>query len=104
MVDAVRRTDTVGRMGGDEFMVILSEISSSRDVERVGLNIIENLSRPYDLGNDRAVIGACIGAAVYPSDAEDVEKLISLADAAMYECKAAGKNQFRAASDINPKT
>ncbi len=88
----VRESDTVARVGGDEFTVILRDISIGQDVADVTQKIVAALSAPFRLGNrPQAVeIGASIGIAVCPSDAQDQETLIKLADAAMYSTKVQG--------------
>jgi diguanylate cyclase (GGDEF)-like protein/PAS domain S-box-containing protein len=87
--EQVRESDTVARVGGDEFTVILRDISSRQDVAAVAEKIIAALAAPFRPRNHpQAVeIGTSIGIAVYPSDAEDHETLIKLADAAMYSAK-----------------
>jgi diguanylate cyclase (GGDEF)-like protein/PAS domain S-box-containing protein len=88
----VRESDTVARVGGDEFTVILRDISNRQDVAAVAQKIIAALSAPFRLGNhSQAVeIGTSIGIAVYPSDAQDHETLITMADTAMYSAKTRG--------------
>jgi diguanylate cyclase (GGDEF)-like protein/PAS domain S-box-containing protein len=94
--EQVRESDTVARVGGDEFTVILRDISSRQDVAAVAEKIIAAVAVPFRLGNrPQAVeIGTSIGVAVYPSDAQDHETLIKIADAAMYRAKTQG-NCFR---------
>jgi diguanylate cyclase (GGDEF)-like protein/PAS domain S-box-containing protein len=86
----MRESDTVARVGGDEFTVILREISSRQDIATIAKKIIAALSLPFHLGKEsQAVeIGTSIGIAVYPGDAQDHETLIKLADAAMYSAKS----------------
>lgn len=100
MLNLVRKSDTVGRMGGDEFMMILSDLAQPGDAEVVAKKILSALSEPVGIGEKQARVGACIGLAIYPNDSDDIDKLIKLADEAMYACKAAGKNLYITASSI----
>lgn len=92
----VRASDTVARVGGDEFTVILSDIARRKDAQTVATKIIAALGAPFRLnGKDQNVkIGVSIGIAVYPADGRDADALASAADTAMYEAKQAG-NSFR---------
>jgi len=94
--EQVRESDTVARVGGDEFTVILRDLSSRQDAAAVAEKIIAAVAMPFRLGSEaQAVnIGTSIGVAVYPSDAQDHETLIKIADAAMYNAKTQG-NCFR---------
>ena len=90
--EQVRESDTVARIGGDEFTVLLRDITSRQDVADIAEKIIAALGAPFRLGNHpQAVeIGTSIGIAIYPSDAQDHETLIKVADAAMYSAKIRG--------------
>jgi diguanylate cyclase (GGDEF)-like protein/PAS domain S-box-containing protein len=90
----VRETDVVARLGGDEFTVILPNLDSTSNVERVARKIVADLAQPFDLANDTAFIGVSIGIALYPSDAGSLEELMNHADQAMYQAKAEGRNRF----------
>lgn len=91
----VRESDTIARVGGDEFIAILPKIANHRDCAVVANKILEVLAAPYHLGADRreAAMGASIGIAAFPANAEDIESLIKAADSAMYFAKQAG-NRF----------
>ncbi|TAK40956.1 MAG: PAS domain S-box protein [Betaproteobacteria bacterium] len=88
----VRASDTVARVGGDEFTVILHDIARREDAETVAGKIRAALTTPFQLGSRKQAvdIGTSIGIAVYPADAQDADALISMADAAMYRAKQAG--------------
>ena len=90
----VRDADTVARLGGDEFIIILPELHMHTHVERIAQNIIQVLSKPYQLDNDTVHISASIGITVYPEDAQDIASLLKHVDQAMYAAKAEGRNRF----------
>ncbi len=88
----VRESDTVARVGGDEFIVILPDIAGREVAETVARKIIAALATPFQLGGQKQSvdIGTSIGIAVYPADARDADALVEVADAAMYRVKQAG--------------
>jgi len=90
----VRESDTVARVGGDEFTVILPDIARREDMETVARKIIAALAAPFQLGSQgRGIeIGTSIGIAVYPTDGRDADALVKVADAAMYSAKQAGSS------------
>ncbi|HEX5862919.1 MAG TPA: diguanylate cyclase [Casimicrobiaceae bacterium] len=89
----LRESDTVARIGGDEFTVILPDINSRQDAETVARKLTAALATPFQLGKQKQMvdIGASIGIAIYPTDAQDADALIKAADAAMYSAKQAKK-------------
>lgn len=91
----VRKSDTVARLGGDEFAVLLNEINEVNGISIVGSEIVKALCSPFNLSSGTVTIGASVGGAVYPLHATSTEKLIKLADQAMYEVKNSGKNSFK---------
>lgn len=96
----LRRSDTVARMGGDEFTVILTKIERSSDTIIVADKIMSVLNRPFLLGGRPRPLSASIGISVFPADGEDGETLLKKADRAMYGVKQARRNGYRpAASD-----
>jgi|GEM_PF-826030 len=95
MENCVRETDTVARFGGDEFVIILSEINSIDCVARIAHNLLSKLAEPFQLGVETVYISASIGAALYPTDATDVATLLRFADQAMYAAKSEGRNRFQ---------
>ena len=92
--DCVRESDTVSRLSGDEFTVILTELEDAIRVERIAEDVIRSLSMPFLFGVDKAYISASVGIAIYPNDAEKIDDLINYADQAMYLAKNNGRNQF----------
>lgn len=91
----MRDSDTVARMGGDEFSVILPDITESEDAVRVATELVASLTEPFDLPQGPARISGSIGVALYPQHAETAETLTQYADMAMYTAKHAGKNQVQ---------
>ena len=92
---AVRASDTVSRVGGDEFVVLLHEIGGTEDAARVADKIIAAISAPYSLDDHEMVLTASIGIAVYPDDSVEASDLVALADTAMFAAKEAGRNAYR---------
>ena len=90
----VRSNDMVARVGGDEFIIVLSDISNYLFVERVCNKILSILSKPMKISDIEFNLGVSIGVAVYPDNGEDIDRLISNADSAMYHAKENGKNNF----------
>ena len=93
--ECVRDSDTVARMGGDEFTIILRAIRSQDDAAHVAEKILATLAAPYHLLGHECRIGASIGIVVYPDHGLTKEDLLSQSDNAMYAVKKAGKNNYR---------
>jgi len=92
----IRISDAAGRIGGDEFTVILGALTHYSDAGQVAEKILLALQRPITLPNGQQdSIGSSIGISVFPEDAEDGDGLLATADDAMYEVKRSGKNNFR---------
>lgn len=90
----VRDSDTVARMGGDEFTVILPKLHNTMDAEKVAAQIISLLAEPYYVDSETIYVGASIGIAFCPNDSCEVDQLLSNADQAMYASKALGRNRL----------
>lgn len=95
LVTCVRAMDTVARIGGDEFVVVLSGIGEPRDAAMVSSKILDELSRPFFIGGHEVDISGSIGISVYPQDGKDVSTLKAQADLAMYHAKQNGRNNYR---------
>jgi diguanylate cyclase (GGDEF)-like protein len=91
-----RDSDTVGRMGGDEFMVLLTQLDAEADAARAAERIIEAVSRPVLLEERSVLVGASVGISFFPHDGEDAITLQKHADVAMYAAKQAGRGRYRA--------
>jgi diguanylate cyclase (GGDEF)-like protein/PAS domain S-box-containing protein len=94
----LRESDTVCRMGGDEFTVILGEIAHLEDAGQVAADLIDSLAKRFDVEGHEIYVGASVGIALCPLDGQDEETLVKKADAAMYAAKEAGRCTFRFAS------
>jgi diguanylate cyclase (GGDEF)-like protein/PAS domain S-box-containing protein len=94
LLAGVRGSDTVSRQGGDEFVILLSEITYPEDAATSAKKILLSLSAPHSIEEHDLHIDGSIGISVYPEDGEDAETLIKNADAAMYHVKEEGRNNF----------
>ena len=92
---AIRESDTVARIGGDEFLVILHAIANAADAEQVARAILDEMTAPFELAGHEIFLGASVGIAVYPEHGDTGETLVSHADLAMYRAKAEGGNGHR---------
>ena len=104
----VRNNDTVARVGGDEFVVVLEEIKSRDECDVTLDRLLEAVGQPISVGNASANVTISIGYAIFPHEANDAESLLKLADQAMYLAKNSGKSFFHFSksiehSDLNNK-
>jgi diguanylate cyclase (GGDEF)-like protein/PAS domain S-box-containing protein len=95
LLECVRESDTVARMGGDEFTIILRAIRGAQDASSVAEKILTTLAAPYHLLGHECRIGASLGIVLYPQHGNNAEELLNQADHAMYAVKKAGKNAYR---------
>jgi diguanylate cyclase (GGDEF)-like protein/PAS domain S-box-containing protein len=93
LLACVRNSDTVARFGGDEFVVVLSEVAHGTDAAISADKLLATLSLPYSIDAHSIHITASIGIATYPDDARDADTLLKNADVAMYHAKENGRNQ-----------
>ena len=91
----VRETDTIARMGGDEFVIVQAPIADPADATSLAQRVIDLLSEPYDIDDHQAVIGASIGISVGPGDGTTPDRLLRNADLALYRAKGDGRGTFR---------
>lgn len=94
LLACVRKSDTISRLGGDEFIVILNEIDSREDVATVCDKMLSSLSRPFVIEKVEIDITASIGISLYPKNGTDLNILKESADVAMYKAKQKGRNQY----------
>lgn len=104
LAECVRSGDLVARMGGDEFVMILSGLSGHDEIERLCRRIIACVEQPLELEEQDIFIGASIGIALAPHDAVEAADLLRYSDIALYEAKASGRGTWRFyASDMNAR-
>ena len=95
LVSSVRASDTVGRLGGDEFGIVLSNLTESNDAALVAEKIIANFNEPFALEGAEFYVTPSLGITLSPKDGLEVDELIKNADAAMYRAKEAGRNNYQ---------
>ncbi len=100
--ECVRMEDVVARMGGDEFTVLLSDLQQIDDVNMVAEKLITAVNKPVRIGDHICHVGISIGISLYPHCARDTDKMLRLADDAMYASKEAGKNTYSFSLPVNP--
>jgi len=91
----LRRSDTVSRYSGDEFVIVLPEIDQNEDAALVARKLVRAASGPHRIGTRNVTVTASVGIALYPEDGHDADLLIKHADAAMYDAKRNGTGGFR---------
>jgi diguanylate cyclase (GGDEF)-like protein len=92
---SMRKSDSVARIGGDEFTVILEDIETTADIVNVARKAIDVVSRPVTVGGQQVTVGCSIGIAVYPDGGQDVDTLLKHADMAMYQAKGLRGSAYR---------
>jgi len=95
LINTVRDSDSVARLGGDKFRIILRGIKCAEDAARVAQKILKRLTEAYVLDNQIVFITASIGVSISPFDGDECEAMIEKADVAMYRAKARGKNKYQ---------
>jgi diguanylate cyclase (GGDEF)-like protein len=94
MRGSVRETDTVARLSGDEFIVLLDGCKDASDIFIAIKKLVAAFQEPFLLGNESFKITMSIGVSVYPNDGETASKLLKNADIAMYKAKSKGRNRY----------
>lgn len=94
LLSSVRESDTVARMGGDEFVIVMPEFHTVRDVERCGEQIIRSAGQPVEIDGRKISLTLSVGVSVFPEDGRTAEELLRNADAAMYSVKDSGRNRL----------
>jgi diguanylate cyclase (GGDEF)-like protein/PAS domain S-box-containing protein len=94
LASSVRESDTAARIGGDEFLVVLSNLASRDDAALVARKMLDAFARPIGIAEGDVAVGLSVGIAVYPDDGAGPDELIKAADGAMYRVKRAGKNNY----------
>jgi len=94
LTGAVRKEDTVARMGGDEFTLLLEDLRRPEDAAVLARKLLEALGDPYAIAGRELFVTASVGISLYPRDGRSAEELVRNADAAMYQAKDAGRNGY----------
>lgn len=92
--EVIRKTDTVARFGGDEFLIMINNIRDYDEIPKIADKIMKVFSDAFTVDGQEFLVTASAGVAIYPSDGEDSETLVKNADTAMYKAKSQGKNQY----------
>jgi diguanylate cyclase (GGDEF)-like protein/PAS domain S-box-containing protein len=102
---AVREGDTVARVGGDEFTIVLQELNDRDDAGVVAQKMLHTIAEPVEIGGHRLYITTSIGITLFPDDGDDAETLLKNADNAMYRAKAEGRNAYQMSTqELNRST
>jgi diguanylate cyclase (GGDEF)-like protein len=101
--ETIRDSDTVARVGGDEFILVLDNIESDEDATRVANKVIAVLSQPFDLMGQPGHVGGSIGISMFPDNSDNPAKLVKQADEAMYLAKQSGKNTYKFYREVSPE-
>ena len=94
LMSRLRKADVVARIGGDEFAVVLSDVSQDSDVQAIFEQLLQVITEPYEMSGQENRVTTSIGIAMFPQDGSDVQTLLKHADAAMYQAKESGKNRY----------
>jgi diguanylate cyclase (GGDEF)-like protein len=94
LLSSVRESDTVARMGGDEFVIVMPEVHSKREVECCGEQIIRSASQPVEISGQKISLTLSVGVSTFPEDGRTTEGLLRNADTAMYTAKDSGRNRL----------
>jgi diguanylate cyclase (GGDEF)-like protein/PAS domain S-box-containing protein len=92
--NCVRESDTVARMGGDEFTVLVTDLDEAKSLEPLLQKILASLEQVFKLGGEQVFVSASIGVTLYPVDGHEIEDLLKNADQALYVAKGAGRNRY----------
>jgi len=91
----LRKSDSISRLGGDEFCIVISDIDDIDNISNFIINGMNTIKKPFIINNNTLHIGMSVGISVYPDDGEDADILLKNSDAAMYEAKYNGRNTYR---------
>jgi diguanylate cyclase (GGDEF)-like protein/PAS domain S-box-containing protein len=104
LLKCMRRTDTIARQGGDEFLLMLGGIRERSDAITPATTLLEHIARPYHIDGHKLTVSGSLGIAVYPEDGQDWETLLQVADLAMYSAKESGRNTYRFSNGQGPSS
>ena len=91
----VRKTDTIARFGGDEFVMVLGDFSDTEDMEKFAGKVIDVFQEPFKIGKLKLNISGSMGISIFPNDSLNQSDLVKFADSAMYEAKGIGGNNYK---------
>ena len=92
---ATRKTDTVARIGGNEFIILLDDVGNEKTIISIAQKLLHTLSQPLKIKEYNVYVTSSIGISIYPENGGDFNALLKSADIALYEAKAAGRNNFK---------
>jgi len=95
LIEVTRASDTLARIGGDEFILVMMETNQREDATAIAQKLLDSFIEPFSIDGHQLHLSTSIGIAIYPEDAEAIETLIKKSDAAMYYSKDRGRNQFK---------
>ncbi len=99
LASIIRTSDTLARIGGDEFILVMQETKHKDNATVIAQKILDAFTEPLPIGSHQVHLSTSVGIAIYPEDAEDLETLIKKSDAAMYYSKGHGRNRFKFFND-----
>ena len=99
----VRKTDTIARFGGDEFVMVLGDFSHTEDMEKFAKKILDAFKEPFKIDKLKLTINGSIGISVFPNDSLSQSDLVKFADSVMYEAKMSGGNDYKFYLSIRQK-
>ncbi|MBP6497159.1 MAG: GGDEF domain-containing protein, partial [Campylobacteraceae bacterium] len=95
LLQATRKTDTVARIGGDEFVILLDDVGNEKTITSIAQKLLQALDQPLKIKEYNLHVTTSIGISIYPDHGNDFNALLKNADVALYEAKAAGRNNFK---------
>ena len=96
----VRKTDTIARFGGDEFVMVLGDFSNTEDMEKFARKVLDVFKEPFKIDKLKLTINGSMGISVFPNDSLNQSDLVKFADSVMYEAKKSGGNNYKFYSGI----
>jgi diguanylate cyclase (GGDEF)-like protein len=103
LTSCVRKSDTIARMGGDEFTAVLNEVDTIAQVQKLANKMLKSLGKKFNLEEHSLVVTSSIGIAMFPKDGDNMERLTKHADKALYKAKGAGRNNAQFYSAMSGK-
>ena len=95
LVKCSRSSDTVARIGGDEFTFVIQNVNQKKELGVIAVKMLDALQEPFAINRNKIQVTASIGISIYPDDGDNIQELMKKADVAMYNAKTAGRNQYQ---------